>query len=257
MATRVLLSPSEVGLAREFKDEAIVSNLPEEKGADVLVYTRAGLFGLQRKEVPNDFIASFTDGRMTRETSLLIKSCQFCRIIGEGRFKYWPDGRLVTGRINTVTRKPEPSRFTRKHVRGMIFDIELIKGVLIDWTDNLDDTVSYIRDLAEFTGREKHLGLYTRPSAQGTWYIPKAKDIQLWILQSFPGVGPAIADNIIEYFDGEMPLRWTCTLEQLKSVSRMTTKRAEAMWEALSTTESTIPRTSSLDSMRKRILESR
>lgn len=235
MTVKVLLSPSEVALAGKLKDGAIISPLPEQKGADILVYTNQGLIGLQRKEVPNDFISSFTDGRMARATSLLVASCKFTRIIAEGgKFKYWPDGRLVTGRIDPKTKKPEPSRFTRSHVRGMIFDIEFIKGIVIDWTDNLDDTVSYIRALPEFINRNKHLGLYTRPSAQGTWYVPTAKDVQLWLLQSFPGVGPAIADKIVERFDG-VPLVWTCTLDELMSVPRLSKERAKEMYGALST----------------------
>lgn len=234
MTVKVLLSPSEVALAKKLKDGAIVSPLPEEKGADILVYTNQGLIGLQRKEVPNDFISSFTDGRMARATSLLVESCKFTRIIAEGgKFKYWPDGRLVTGKIDPKTRKPEPSKFTRSHIRGMIFDIEFIKGIVIDWTDDLDDTVSYIKALPEFVNRNKHLGLYTRPSAHGTWYVPTAKDIHLWLLQSFPGVGPAIADKIVEQFGG-VPLSWTCTLEELMSVPRLRPERAREMYDALS-----------------------
>ncbi len=231
MVTRVLLSPSEVALAKKLKDEAIVSDLPEQKGADILIYTRPGLIGLQRKEVPNDFISSFIDGRMARASSLLIQNCKFPRIIAEGRFKYWPDGKVVTGRGN---RKQEPTKFTRKHIRGMIFNLEFIKGIFVDWTDDLDDTVAYIRALPEFVNREKHLGLFSRPSAQGDWYVPTAADTQLWLLQSFPGIGPATADKIVDKFGGNVPLRWTCTLDELASVPGLSRKRAEVMYQSLS-----------------------
>jgi len=226
MAIKVLLSPTENSLAGILKDEAITSIIPEQKGADVLIYSKQGLLGLQRKEVPHDFISSMTDGRMTRETTLLAQHCQYSRLVCEGKFKYYPDTTLVMD-------KHVKSQYSRKQVRGMLNDISLVKGIQIEYTDDIYDTVEYIRSIVEFTKSGKHLGLYTRPSAKGAWYIPTTKDIWLWLLQSFPGVGPATADNIVRKFNGEIPLQWTCTLEELLSVPRLSKERAKEMYEAL------------------------
>ena len=231
MATRVLLSPSEVSLAGIMKEEALVSPIPEQRGADILILSRHGSVGIQRKEVPNDFLSSFTDGRMTRATSLLRDSCTFTRMVCEGVFRYWPDGTVHLGM--TKNRKRIKTRFTRSNVHGMLNDIEFIKGIMIRWTDDIADTVAYIRSVVRFLEGEKHLGLYTRPSAKGAWYVPTAKDIHLWILQSFPGIGPATADKIIERFGGEIPLSWTCTVEELASVPRLSKERAREMYGAL------------------------
>lgn len=247
--TTALLSPSEVALKAKFGSDAITSDLPESKGADILLYTRYGLLGMQRKEIPNDFISSFTDGRMARSLALLTASCTFTRLIGEGRFKYWPDGTVDLGM--TKGRKRVPSRFTRKHVQGMTFDIEFVKGVVVDYTESVDDTVAYIRQVSEFLSREKHPGLYSRPSAQGAWFVPSAREIDLWILQSFPGVGPSIADKIIEKFDGKIPMGWTCTLNDLLSIPGLGNKKARDMWEAL---QGKVPETpSEFDDLRSRL----
>jgi len=250
MGTKVLLSPTEAALAEKLKDEAIVSSLPEQKGADVLIYSKQGLIGLQRKEVPNDFLASFTDGRMARETSLLAESCKFSRVVAEGKFRFWPDGRVLTGKINPRTKKPEPSRFTRAHIYGMIFDIEFIKGIPVDWTDDIDSTVSYIRSLINFTSREKHLGLYTRPSAKGNWFVPTTKDIDLWLLQAFEGIGPTTADKIVQHFSGRIPVRWTCTLEELVGVPGLGRKKAGRLWESLPASEPVLKPETSYSRMR-------
>lgn len=230
MAIKILLSPSEVSLAEEFKDDAISSPLPEQKGADILIYSRHGLVGMQRKEVPHDFISSFTDGRMTRATSLLEQSCTFTRLICEGTFKYWPDGTVHLGM--TKGKKRIPTRFTRKHIHGMLNDIEFTKGIMIRETNNLDDTVAYIRSVVNFLEGNKHLGLYTRPSAKGVWIVPIAKDIQLWLLQSFPGIGPSMADKIVQKFGG-IPLKWTCTPDDLASIPRISKERAIEMFNSL------------------------
>jgi len=137
----------------------------------------------------------------------------------------------LTGKIGP-DKKPEPSRFTRSHIRGMIFDIELVKGITIDWTDNIDDTVAYIKGMIDFVSREKHLGLYSRPAVKGAWYVPTANEVQLWLLQGFQGIGPQLAENIISHL-GRMPIGWNCTLDELKSVPGVSKKRAEEIWKVL------------------------
>lgn len=224
--TTVLLSPSERELSHILGKNAITSTVPEEKGADALLYTQYGLFGIQRKAVPHDFISSIQDGRMARLTSLLKDTCQFRLLLCEGRFRYYPDGKLDLGpRV--------PTRYTYRHVRGMLFDIRYVKGIEIDHTDDVHDTADYILTLAEFFGKKKHLGLYTRPSAKGAWGVPGPHDLGLWLLQSFPGIGPTIADSIIEQFGGELPLRWNCTLDELCATPKLGVKRAHEMWKIL------------------------
>ncbi len=232
MTIKVLLSPSEVALAKRMVGEVIVSDLPEQKGADILIYSKHGLWGGQRKEVPSDFISSFTDGRMTRATSLLEESCTFKRMICEGAFKYWPDGTVHLG-MNRA-KKRIPSRYNRKRIHSMLNDIEFIRGIMIRWTTDIDDTVEYIRSVIHFLEVNKHLGLYTRPSAKGVWFVPTGRDVQLWLLQSFPGIGPTTADNIVKRFGGRIPLEWSCSQEELESVQGLSKGRAAEMWKALS-----------------------
>lgn len=221
-----LLSPSEKELIKAFGGDGIVSPLPESKGADVLVYTKQGLLGIQRKSVPHDFLASISDGRMVRETSLLPKECKFSLLLLEGRFRYYPDGHLSIDRH-------APSRYTRSQIRGMLFDIWHIKSVPYDYTENTGDTASYIRSLVDFMNENKHLGMFRRPHAEGSWYVPSARDVHLWILQSFQGIGPSTAAKIIEHFGSEIPIRWTCTIDELKSVPGLSRKKAEELYSYL------------------------
>ncbi len=233
MTNRFLLSTTEGKLAERFGDDAIMSIVPETKGADILLYTESGLFGGQRKMIPHDFISSFTDGRLTRAIALLKQNCVFTRIIGEGRFRYYPDTTVDMGRYRGG--KPIKTRFTKKHVKGMINDIELVHGVMVDWTDDLQDTVLYLKSMRSFLAGKAHMGLYTRPNVKGAWVVPTSKDIELWILQSFPGIGPATADAIIQHFGGEVPLKWTCTFEELCKVQNITRSKAVELWKYLPT----------------------
>ena len=231
MASKFLLSPTENKLAGVLGDEAITSPLPEEKGADILLYTDSGLTGFQRKAVPNDFISSVTDGRFARALPLLTKGCTSFRLIAEGRFKYWPDHTVHLGTLRGGKRIP--SRFTRKHVHGILNDLEFVWGMQVHWTDDIEDTVMYLKSVREFMSAKRHVGLHTRPKLQGTWYVPSAKEVELWVMQSFPGIGASSADAIIKHFDGKIPLNWSCTYEELASVPRISRKKAKELWESL------------------------
>ena len=235
MPSRFLLSPTENDLAEIFEDDAITSIIPEQKGADILLYTSVGVLGWQRKKVPNDFITSFTDGRFARLLPLLTKGCAFQRVIHEGEFKYWPDGTVHMGMMMKEGKRVRiPSRFSRTSVHGMLNDIEIVWGVSIRVTEDLEDTVRYLRSVRRFVEAKSHTGLYTRPKLKGTWYVPSADEIQLWILQGFGGVGPTTADKIIKHF-GKIPLRWTCSARELAEISGVTLKQAQEWVNVMST----------------------
>jgi ERCC4-type nuclease len=232
-----LLSPSENRLADLFGNMAITSTIPEQKGADVLVYTNQGLIGIQVKEAPNDFLASIVDGRLARETSLL-SACTFKLLLLRGRFKYWPDGRV------SLPGRREASRFTEKQVRGILFDIKYVKGVDYDYVDDYEDVVAYVKHLDLWMNKDTHLALFNRPGGpKGTWIVPSAEEMQSWLLQGFEGIGPAIADSIIGHF-GRLPLAWTCSLEELMRVPKLSSKRAQYLWNFLSETPTSFMTTS-------------
>ncbi len=218
---KFLLSPSETELLAKLGDDAIVSSLPESKGADILIYSKQGLYGAQRKKVPSDFIMSVEDGRLARSTSIITKECAFCEIICEGRFRYYPNGQLA------VDRK-EPSRYTRRQIRGILFDIKYIKGVQVEYTEDIDDTAYYLKWMHGLLNESVHLGLYRRPSLKGEWYVPTVEELHSWILQSWPGIGPATAETIIRHF-GHIPLKWTCTVQEMSQVPRLSKNKVNEL----------------------------
>jgi ERCC4-type nuclease len=221
----VLVSPTDRDVLQGLGDIAISSLITEEHGADILIYTNQGKFGIQRKRFPEDFISSMNDGRISRETSLLAKTCKFRMLIIEGQPKYYPDGNLVMPRSM-------PGHYTRKRIRGTILNIKYVKGIDVDYTESVKDTVEYIKEIVEFFSDTKHLGLYVRPSAPAEWIVPSSDETLLWVLQGFSGVGPQLAENIIKKF-GKVPISWTCTLDELKSVPRLPEKIAIEIYNAL------------------------
>jgi len=234
MPSKILLSPSETKLKKALGDDAITSLLCEEKGADILIYSPQGLMKIQRKSIPGDFLSSMTDGRFATSLPLLVKDCSFCRVLCEGEFKYWPDGTVFIGM--SKDKKRIPSYYRREHIDGMLNDIEFIYGIQIRWTKDIQGTVLYIRSVQRFLDEKTHVGLFTRPKAKGTWAVPSKRDIHLWLLQSFNGIGARTASKIIDTF-GRAPLDWTCTPEELASAANVQLAKAIEWMDCLKSIE--------------------
>lgn len=219
----VLISPTEPEEAPS-RLGGVTSSLCEQRGADYLIYSKAGIWGGQRKEVPHDFISSMADGRMARETTLL-GGLHFAEIICEGPFEYYFDGHLITS-------PKVPVKYTKTQVEGMKFDIRFVKGIPIVYTEDFDDTMNYIKHLERLLSAEKHLGLFRRPKAKGAWGIPTESERGSWILQGFSGVGVGLADKIIEHF-GRVPLAWDCSYDELLKIPKIGVGRAKKLWSEL------------------------
>jgi len=222
----VVLSPSDEELYAKMKSWAITSLITEQKGADILIFSKNGICGIQRKSVPTDLILSLQDGRLSRETTLLRDSCAVAFLVPEGRMRYYPDGTVVS---NT---KKVTYRWTKRSIRKALWEISTVKGVIIQPTEDLDDTVEFIRDMVDFMNADNHLLTFKRPGCPAQWGTPTMDEMTLWILQGFPGIGVGLARKVMESF-GSVPLAWMCDLEDLKKVPGIGRNRAEKLWNML------------------------
>lgn len=226
--TDFLLSPSEGELRERLKSLAQFSTIPETRGADVLFSTPFGLFGLQRKQVPHDFLKSARDGRIAREAALLRK-LPFSLLLGEGRFRYYPDTTVAVPGVPKGTYK-----FTRRQLWGLILSIELVQGVSVLFVDDIDETVDFLKYLRGYMCKTKHSTIFLRPKTGGNaWGQSDRKEDLLWILQGFPDIGVATAEKIMAAFGGTVPLRWICTLEDLVNIHGISKAKAEKLWNCL------------------------
>jgi ERCC4-type nuclease len=227
----VLVSPTDRDVLAGLGDKALVSSLPEAYGADVLLITEEITIGLQRKEIPHDFISSVQDGRLTKETSLLAEKCDIPFVVGEGHFKYFPNGSVASSAPREVQRAVF-DRFTKKSIRKLIFEIMMIKHCHYIETNDMADTIQFIIDMIEFIETPNHTGLSRMPKTKGAWGAPTVPELQMGILQAFPGVGPGLAKSIYNHF-GHTPLMWTCTVDELNAVPKIGANRAWKLYSCL------------------------
>lgn len=214
----LLISPAEPKLIKEL---GIVHSLPETYGADILFSSENGLCGIQRKEFPNDFLASLYDGRLEREVAQLQRCDYFRALVFEGKPRW-----LTNGQLDNNYRA-----FSKSQLLSLQHSLWL-QGIFTVWTTDVMDTVDYIYGLVKWAGRTKHLSLLKRPNPQGIWGTASAEDWSRHLLQSFQGVGPELAQRIVQKFNGP-PLQWTVTEKELMQVEGLGKEKARRLISAL------------------------
>ena len=214
----ILCSPTEPASLRAIGK---VSRIPESWGADVVV-PGARLVAIQRKTV-DDLIDSLADGRLEREWALLRKAGCGTLLI-EGRPTWTQEGYLEMSR----------RRFTMRQWWGVIWSSALVHGLQVIHTGSLRETVGCVDFLHTWLQKRDHRGLFTRPTANTTseWGKATDRDWARHILQSFPGVGPTLADAIYDHF-GHAPLAWSVGKDELAQVDGIGPLRLAGMWGAL------------------------
>jgi ERCC4-type nuclease len=102
----------------------------------------------------------------------------------------------------------------------------LTHGVMVEYTDDINDTADSVVELVKWFRKKVHRSLLTRPkqAARDSWGTSSLEDVMKFLLQGFPGIGTVLADAILERFS-RVPLSWSCTLDELRSVPGIGEKR--------------------------------
>lgn len=207
---------------KKFHSLGTLSTGPEDFGVDfmwhVLRDEQHELWGVQRKEI-KDLVSSADDGRLTKESAQIAALHQAILII-EGTPTFTLDGQLVLpGRRGTR------NRWNRPDFAGLLLSLQH-KGFWVLITGSSDETIEAIRAAERWSRKPEHHSLDHRPGPRGVWgSTPTEKDWALHVLQSAPGVGPAMAKAI--FAKHGLPIRLTVTREQLMEVPGCGPKKAD------------------------------
>jgi ERCC4-type nuclease len=206
------------------------SNLiTESRGVDVAWRGGGGWWGIQRKAV-DDLVASIGD-RLTREVAQMTATdgVVMPHMIVEGQVRFTADGELI--------RDGWGQRMTRRQWRGLMWSMQAA-GVSITHTATKGDTAQAIIDMYAWSQKERHATLRARAGApKSDWGTRDSKAWARWILQGFDGIGPEVADAIIDACGG-LPLQWTVTADELLKIKGIGKTRAGRLIDALATRDS-------------------
>jgi len=221
----ILVSPAEPPTLRRLGETSFAV---EEYGADFLIVGEAGIIGLQRKQFPGDFLSSVTDGRL-HTVVMKLTATTLPLVLLEGRPQWTQDGSLLYSHGPTLIRTT---------LRAMEWSL-IAAGIGVQWSDDLNDTVTYIEALAKWWSKDTHNGFATRPGPGRSDEFGRPASQRDWamhVLQGFDGVGPSLAGRIYDEFK-RLPLRWDVTEDELGAVHGLGPKRLEALTSSISAKE--------------------
>jgi ERCC4-type nuclease len=218
----ILISPSEPAELREAL-AAASSPLCEEKGADILAPTGKGLLGIQRKEVPSDFLASLEDGRLAKELPLLSRGVDFPVLLLEGVLIYDTDDCLRVG--------GRPTRYKRLAIRRLLRSVFCSHGIYVEHSVGLSETPTVVKELIDYFGHD-HTSLLTRPKLHGLWGKPTANEQICYFYQGVPGIGVVLAQSLARIFPRPVDLV-VASLDDLKAIPQVGNQRAGRVYRFL------------------------
>lgn len=222
----ILVSPTEPVALRQ---AGTVSMWPETVGCDVVVFAGGRKIGVQRKEV-KDLIASLEDkeGRLAKQVAQMQGSVLDERVVlveGVMEFTGTGAGGVMVGRWRGGR------QWTRGAIQAVEWDVRS-RGVHVAYTENLAETVSWVKVTEKWWGKGGGRALSRRPKAPTVWGSAMNHEWGSWLLQAFPGIGPELAARIIRTF-GRLPVRWDVSAEDLSRVEGVSRVRAQKWWETL------------------------
>ena len=196
------------------------SDLPEKHGCDILIPTKKGVVGFQRKTLP-DLVSSIQDGRLYYELSQLNASATVAHsyLIVESMFVTTIDGNYAEAQLSVSTLHSIIAKFHAHNV-----------GFLP--TQSPRSTVTCCLSVSHYIASGKSGVLHRPKQVTNEWGQSNSKSYGVFLLQSFPGIGPKVAEAIYDHFNG-VPIQWAVNAGELALVPGVGRKRAEALVGAL------------------------
>ncbi len=170
---RIILELSKKGI--EVKVKSLIS-------ADFIIHSktkegRGVLVGIERKTL-TDFLNSIIDKRIISQLISLKENFDIAILVIEGEENIY-----------------KIRNFHPNSIRGMLSAIAIDLQVPILYTKNEKDTSSYIETIAKrLEGKRKDISLLKKRKPLDL------KEMQEYIIESFPGIGPTIAKNLLKKF---------------------------------------------------------
>lgn len=210
----MFISPTE---PERLRDIGVVSILPESFGADILFQSELGLVGVQRKEFPNDFLASVHDGRLNKQIAQM-QDLNLGVLLLEGIERWTTDGKLIRQSYD------KRNGWSRVQHRNYLVSVQL-RGVVIAQADNLTDTIGYCNSLQVWCNKPNHDSLSIRGGVErDAWGNIGNREYAEYLIQGLPDIGPKLARAILDTIG--LPFRLNVTEEELMTVPGISKGRA-------------------------------
>lgn len=208
----MLVSSTEPKIFHQLGD---VSTKSEEYGADFLMVGQGMTIGIQRKEV-KDLLASVENGLLGKQLAQLA-GVDIAFLVIEGRMDFTLDGKLTNAKWGGQA-------WTQEQIWGLTLSV-MGKNVHVMYTIDMPGTANLLVYMEAYFRKASHNALDTRPGPRGMFGAGRttAKEMGVYLLQSLPGVGPALAERIYDKFG--VPWKWTVGKDELEALEGLGPKK--------------------------------
>ncbi len=182
------------------------------KNLPVADYVVSDRVGIERKSV-SDFLKSLADGRLFDQAKRLKEAFAKPFIIVEGKWDY-------------VARAERTSKAASSALASLVYDF----GIGVIYALTKEDTARVIRFLAEREQGERKR--YVPVKAQGKPPLSDVRQWQLFLVQCLPGVGPKLAERLLERF-GSVRAVFNASVVELSKVEGMGLNKAQEIVKIL------------------------
>ena len=180
----------------------------ELKRLDIADYVLSEKVGVERKSV-KDFVNSIIDKRLLTQVKALRENFERPLLIIEGEDDIYS------------VRNIHPNA-----IRGMLSAIVIDYEVPIIWTKNFIETAAFLKVLAkrEQENKDKDFGIRFDKKPLTT------KELQEFIVESLPGVGPKLSKSLLEKFKSIKDIAQS-SKEDLSDIDKMGPKKAKDIYD--------------------------
>lgn len=169
-----------------WEEPVAISSLVEKRGVDYLWRGHGGWYGVQRKTA-DDLVASVQDDRLAREIGQMVSGVVLPMIGVEGRMRNW------AGKV------------TEEAFEKMLLSVQY-QGVAVRRCRDASDLYEWLCVMYEWSQRAHSTGM-VRPKPAGDWGKVTNVHWQSHMLQGLPGIGPELANRIVETVGNPLGLR--------------------------------------------------
>ena len=201
-----MVSPAEPPWLRVIANA--VNQMPENYGVDFLWHGQGGLWGVQRKQFPEDFLASRSDGRLAKEIQQM-QALHTRFLLLEGHGTWLPNGFLCDSF----------AQYGVSQLTEFLLSLQVRPELDIRWlwVPAPEHTIEVLRYLIKWSVHHSpQTSLTRRPKP--VWGTAQSRDWKRHFLMGLEDVGAVTADAILDHFEGELPFRLAVDEKRLRQV---------------------------------------
>jgi len=187
------------------------------EGFDIALYTNRGLVAIERKGIAKDFIASITDGRLSKQIVAMREASAYpILMLGPGRFSFGDDGRLRIGKRSM--------RWTRTSIHNLLRTIQWVECVMIEppigFLRNYKDLVQTVLSIQTFFDKDRHLSMKGRPSIDKEWGVVATREERLrYFYMGLPFISTTRAKKLMNRYPNPEDL-FVASIDDIRKIPK-------------------------------------